>query len=133
MPPPAAVCYHARMSAEGVARCTCDPRFVSVHPAHNRAWGRLPGPGHALVAFYPDGAAAQPEAERLIARRLRRGYTVAGQRGLTDIAVGLVQRICTQTRGGQHQVHSHTLTFRAYTLLGATVYQGLGPVGSVRM
>ncbi len=42
-----------------------------------RAWGRLPGPGRSLTRFYPDRAAAQPEVERLIARRLRRGYTLA--------------------------------------------------------
>ncbi len=92
------VCYHAGMSAEGAARFTCYARFVSIDPDRNRArfyaltwqpvlwgggaliraWGRLPGPGRELVAFYPDRAAAQPEVERLIARRLRRGYTLAG-------------------------------------------------------
>ncbi len=86
------------MSAEEVAHFACYARFVSVDPDRNRArfyaltwqpalwgggaliraWGRLPGPGRARVAFYPDRTAAQPEVERLIARRLRRGYTVAG-------------------------------------------------------
>ncbi len=42
-----------------------------------RRWGWLPGPGRALVASYPDRAAAQPNVERPVARRLRRGYTIA--------------------------------------------------------
>ncbi len=85
-------------SPAAVARFTCYARFVSVDPARNRArfyaltwqpalcgggtliraWGRLPDPGRERVAFYPDRAAAQPEVERLIARRLRRGYALAG-------------------------------------------------------
>lgn len=42
-----------------------------------RHWGRLPGPGPTLGRFYPDSASAQAKVERLIARRLRRGYRVA--------------------------------------------------------
>lgn len=84
------------MSATGAVRFTCYVRFVSVDPARDRArfyaltwqpalwsggalvrsWGRLPGPGRSLVRFYPDRTAAQAEVERLVARRLRRGYRV---------------------------------------------------------
>lgn len=81
---------------EDVARFRCRVRFVSRDPARDRArfytltwqpalrgggalvrrWGRLGGPGRALTAFYPDRASAQASVERLIRRRLRRGYRV---------------------------------------------------------
>ena len=71
-------------------------RFESLDPAKNRArlytitwqpalwgggaivrrWGRLGGQGRALTVFYPDRASAQESVERLIRRRLRRGYQV---------------------------------------------------------
>ncbi|MDP9373570.1 MAG: WGR domain-containing protein [Chloroflexota bacterium] len=79
-----------------VARFRCRVRFVSLDPAKNRArfytltwqpalwgggavvrsWGRVGGSGRALTAFYPDRASAQASVERLIRRRLRRGYRV---------------------------------------------------------
>ncbi len=82
------------MSTEEATRFTCYVRFVSIDPERDRArfyaltwqptlwgggalvrhWGRLPGPGRSLVQLYPDRASAQAEIERLIARRLRRGY-----------------------------------------------------------
>ncbi len=81
---------------EDVARFQCRVRFVSRDPARDRArfytltwqpalwgggalvrrWGRLGGSGRALTAFYPDRASAQASVERLIRRRLRRGYRV---------------------------------------------------------
>ena len=71
-------------------------RFVSLEPTKNRArfytltwqpalwgggaiahcWGRLDGQGRALTHFCPDRASAQASAERLIRRRLGRGYQV---------------------------------------------------------
>ena len=71
-------------------------RFVSVDPERNRArfytltwqpalwgggavvraWGRLGSPGRTLTHFYLDRASAQARVERLIRRRLRRGYRV---------------------------------------------------------
>ena len=81
---------------EELARFRGRVRFVSVDPERNRArfytltwqpalwgggaivrtWGRLGGPGRAMTAFYPDRASAQASVERLIRRRLRRGYRV---------------------------------------------------------
>ncbi len=87
---------HDPIAVEEVARCACRVRFESLDPAKNRArfstltwqpalwgggaivrrWGRLGGRGRALIAFYPDRASAQESVERLIRRRLRRGYQV---------------------------------------------------------
>ena len=39
-----------------------------------RRWGRLGRQGRALPHFYPDRASAQASVERLIRRRLTRGY-----------------------------------------------------------
>ena len=81
---------------EEIARFRGRVRLVSVDPERNRArfytltwqpalwgggaivrtWGRLGGPGRAMTAFYPDRASAQASVERLIRRRLRRGYRV---------------------------------------------------------
>ncbi len=83
---------------EEVARFTCQVRFESLAPAKNRArfytltwqpalwgggaivraWGRLGGRGRALTTFYDDRASAQASVERLIRRRLKRGYWVVG-------------------------------------------------------
>ena len=41
-----------------------------------RRWGRLGGQGRALMTFYPARASAQESVERLIRRRLWRGYQV---------------------------------------------------------
>src|SRR5262245_20490262 len=69
-------------------------RFVSVDPAKRRfrfcelrwrptlwggvalvrAWGRLGTPGRWAATEYPDRAAAQPDVERAVRRRLGRGY-----------------------------------------------------------
>ena len=88
---------HDPSAVEAVVRCACPVRFVSLDPAKNRArfytltrqpalwgggaivrrWGRLGGQGWALTTFYPDRASAQESqesVERLIRRRLRRGY-----------------------------------------------------------
>ena len=69
-------------------------RFVSVDPTTNRArfyevrlqatlwgavalvrtWGRLGTPGRSAVRSYPEPGAARAAAERLVRRRLQRGY-----------------------------------------------------------
>ncbi len=87
---------HEPSAVEEVARCACRVRFESLDPAKNRArfytitwqpalwgggaivrrWGRLGGPGRALTTFYDDRASAQESVERLIRRRLGRGYEV---------------------------------------------------------
>ena len=84
------------LAGEQVARFQCQVRFESCDPAKNRArfytitwqpvlWGggatvrrrgRLGGPGRALTTFYDDRASAQESIERLIRRRLQRGYQV---------------------------------------------------------
>ncbi len=83
-------------ASEDVARFQCRVRFVSGDPARDRArfstltwqpalwgggalvrrWGRLGGPGRSPTACYPDRASAQASVERLIRRRLKRGYRV---------------------------------------------------------
>ena len=70
--------------------------FVSLDPAKNRArfyllswqvaltgdialvcrWGRLGTQGRTRILFFPDRSAIEPKLERLIKRRLRRGYHV---------------------------------------------------------
>src|SRR5215218_3398996 len=75
-------------------------RFVSVDPAQRRfrfyelrwqetlwggvalvrAWGRLGTPGRARATEYPDRAAAQPDIERAVRRRLGRGYRLVAAR-----------------------------------------------------
>jgi predicted DNA-binding WGR domain protein len=75
-------------------------RFVSVEPTKNRArfyelrlqatlwggmalvraWGRLGAPGRWKATEYPDRAAATPEVERAVGRRLARGYRLVGVR-----------------------------------------------------
>ena len=87
---------HDPIAIEEVARFACRVRFESCDPTKNRArfytvtwqpalwgggaivrrWGRLGGQGRALTVFYPDRASAQESVERLIRRRLRRGYQV---------------------------------------------------------
>ena len=87
---------HDPIAVEGVARCACRVRCESLDPAKNRArfytitwqpalwgggalvrrWGRLGGQGRSLTHFYPDRASAQESVERLIRRRLQRGYAV---------------------------------------------------------
>ena len=87
---------HEPSAVEEIARFGCRVRFVSLNPTKNRArfstitwqpalwgggamvrrWGRLGGRGRSLIAFYPDRASAQEVVERLIRRRLRRGYQV---------------------------------------------------------
>ena len=87
---------HDPIAVEEVARCACRVRFVSLDPAKNRArfytitwqpalwgggaivrrWGRLGGQGRALTTFYAVRVSAQEVVERLIRRRLRRGYQV---------------------------------------------------------
>ncbi len=82
-----------REAADGVAFVHI-VRFESVDPAQQRfrfyefrwqttlwggvalvrVWGRLGTPGHARVCEYPDRAAAAPDVERAVRRRLRRGY-----------------------------------------------------------
>jgi predicted DNA-binding WGR domain protein len=72
-------------------------RFVSVDPAKRRfrfyelrlqetlwggvalvqVWGRLGTPGRWRASAYPDRAAAEPDVERAVRRRLRRGYRLA--------------------------------------------------------
>ena len=71
-------------------------QFVSRDPAKNRArfyllswqvslvgdtallcrWGRLGTQGRTRVIFFPEGAEVQPQIQRLIKRRLQRGYHV---------------------------------------------------------
>ena len=71
-------------------------RFVSVDPERNRArfytltwqpalwggggvrpaWGPRGSPRRTLAQFYPDRASGEARGERLIRRRLRRGYRV---------------------------------------------------------
>jgi predicted DNA-binding WGR domain protein len=85
--------------AGGVAFAHC-ARFVSVDPTKNRfrcyelrlqatlwggvalvrAWGRLGAPGRFIVSEYPDRAAALPDIERAVHRRLARGYRLVGTR-----------------------------------------------------
>ena len=75
-------------------------RFVSVDPATRRfrfyelrlqetlwggvalvrAWGRLGTPGRARATEYPDRAAAGPDVERAVRRRLGRGYRLVEAR-----------------------------------------------------
>lgn len=75
-------------------------RFVSVDPAKRRfrfyelrlqatlwggvalvrVWGRAGTPGRSRVREYPDGAAAGPDVERAVHRRLRRGYRLVEAR-----------------------------------------------------
>src|SRR5215217_4525274 len=75
-------------------------RFVSVDPAARRfrfyelrlqetlwggvalvrAWGRLGTPGRWRAGEYPDRAAAQPDFERAVRRRLGRGYRLVAAR-----------------------------------------------------
>jgi predicted DNA-binding WGR domain protein len=75
-------------------------RFVSVDPAKRRfrfyelrlqgtlwggvalvrAWGRLGTPGRARATEYPDRAAAGPDVERAVRRRLGRGYRLVEAR-----------------------------------------------------
>ena len=43
-----------------------------------RAWGRLGTPGRRAASEYPDRAAALPDAERAVRRRLGRGYRLVG-------------------------------------------------------
>ena len=45
-----------------------------------RVWGRLGTPGRARVREYPDRAAAAPDVERAVRRRLRRGYRLVAAR-----------------------------------------------------
>ena len=45
-----------------------------------RAWGRLGTPGRFIVSEYPDRAAALPDAERAVRRRLPRGYRLVRAR-----------------------------------------------------
>ena len=87
---------HDPIVVEEVGQFQCRVRFVSLDAAKNRArfytitwqpalwgggaivrrWGRLGGQGRALTHFYPDRASVQASVERLIRRRLRRGYQV---------------------------------------------------------
>ena len=87
---------HDPIVVEEVGQFQCRVRFVSLDPAKNRArfytitwqpalwgggallrrWGRLGGSGRALTTFYDDRASAQESIERLIRRRLQRGYEV---------------------------------------------------------
>ena len=87
---------HEPLAVEEVGQCSCQVRCESLDPAKNRArfytvtwqpafwgggaivrtWGRLGGQGRALTTFYPDRASAQASVERLVRRRLRRGYQV---------------------------------------------------------
>jgi predicted DNA-binding WGR domain protein len=75
-------------------------RFVSVDPAERRfrfdelrlqptlwggvalvrAGGRLGAPGRCTATEYPDRAAAEPDVERAVRRRLRRGYRLVEAR-----------------------------------------------------
>ena len=75
-------------------------RFVSVDPTKNRSrfyelrlqetlwggvalvrgWGRLGTPGRWRAREYPDRAAAQPDVERAVRRRLERGYRLVDGR-----------------------------------------------------
>ena len=75
-------------------------RFVSVDPTERRfrfyelriqatlwggvalvrAWGRLGTPGRSTAREYPDCAAAGPDVERAVRRRLRRGYRLVEAR-----------------------------------------------------
>ena len=45
-----------------------------------RAWGRLGAPGRWAATEYPDRAAAQPDVERAVRRRLGRGYRLVAVR-----------------------------------------------------
>jgi predicted DNA-binding WGR domain protein len=45
-----------------------------------RAWGRLGTPGRWAATEYPDRAAAQPDVERAVRRRLGRGYRLVAVR-----------------------------------------------------
>ena len=91
---------HDPIVVEEVGQFQCRVRFVSLDPAKNRArfytitwqpalwgggaivrrWGRLGEPGRALTTFYEDRASAQEVVERLIRRRLQRGYRVVAWR-----------------------------------------------------
>ena len=75
-------------------------RFVSVDPTKHRsrfyelrlqetlwggvalvrAWGRLGTPGRWRAHEYPDRAAAQPDIEQAVRRRLGRGYRLVAAR-----------------------------------------------------
>ena len=85
-----------QIAPEALAHFQHYVRFVSRDPAKNRArfyllswqvaldgetalvctWGRLGTRGRSRVMFVPDHAAAASKLERLIKRRLKRGYQV---------------------------------------------------------
>ena len=87
-------------AAAVVASFASAARFVSVDPATRRfrfselrwqptlwggvalvrAWGRLGAPGRWAATEYPDRAAAQPDVERAVRRRLGRGYRLVAVR-----------------------------------------------------
>jgi predicted DNA-binding WGR domain protein len=80
----------------GIAQFQTYAYFTSIDPAKNRhrfymiswrkafwdggavvrSWGRVAGKGRELVTFYPDRASAQNTIERMVKRRIRRGYQV---------------------------------------------------------
>ena len=84
------------VSIEEVAQFEHYVRFESRDPAKNRqrfyllswqvslegdmalicTWGRMGRPGHSRVILFPTDAPVEPRLERLIKRRLKRGYHV---------------------------------------------------------
>ncbi len=85
-----------RVAAPDTAQFTCYAQLESIDPTKNRArfytlawqptlwdggalvctWGRIGGRGRSLTRFFPDRQSAQPLIERIIKRRVRRGYRV---------------------------------------------------------
>lgn len=81
-------------ASNGVPEFQSYAHFVSIDPARNRrrfytiawqksfwdggavirSWGRLGGKGRQLTTFYLDRSSAQDKIERMVKRRLQRGY-----------------------------------------------------------
>ena len=85
-----------RLSSPPAVQFTCYAQFESIDLEKNRArfytltwqptlwgggaviciWGRLGGRGRSLTHFFPDRESAQPLIERIVKRRVQRGYRV---------------------------------------------------------
>jgi predicted DNA-binding WGR domain protein len=89
-----------RDPAEAIARFQVYARFVSVDPAKNRyrfysltwqpslwgggalirTWGRIGTTGRTLETFHEDRGSTRALVERIVKRRLQRGYQVVDAR-----------------------------------------------------